>query len=407
MAQPLLQAADLRGAARLTTDAVTGIASLVEAMHARIARPFSLRGFAAATPDPERTRGITGLVYKSVRGVTHLVGGSTEALLGWLESVVAPADPHQPPRPEREGVVAALNGVLGDHLAASDNPLAITMRFRRSGRPLPLERAALRSSLPGATPRLLVLLHGLCMNDLQWRRAGHDHGDALARDLGYTPVYLHYNSGLGVSTNGRLLALLMERLVDAWPVPIERLVMMGHSMGGLVARSAIHHGALIRRGGLRWPARVSDLVCLGTPHQGAPLERAGHGVDLLLSAAPYAAPLARLGMVRSAGINDLRLGNIVGAPSGADGRHRCTQVGLPDQTRCYAVAASMGSSAVGLKARLLGDGLVPVASALGHHRDPDRHLAFADDRQAVVLQTGHLDLLSSAEVYGQLKHWLT
>jgi pimeloyl-ACP methyl ester carboxylesterase len=271
---------------------------------------------------------------------------------------------------------------------------------------LPLERSALRARLRDATPRLLVLLHGLCMNDLQWQRADHDHGDMLARELGYTPIYLHYNSGLSVSTNGRILAQLMERLYDAWPMPIDRLVMVGHSMGGLVARSAIHHGVQLQRGGLRWPTRVNDLVCLGTPHQGAPLERAGHGVDLLLGAAPYAAPLARLGKVRSAGINDLRLGNIVSAPSGDDGTHRCDQVSLPDATRCFAVAATLGPSGGHLKSRLLGDGLVPVASALGEHPEPDRRLAFAQDRQAVVHDTGHLDLLSSAEVQRLLRQWL-
>ncbi len=406
MTQPLLQAADLRGAARLTTEAVAGIASLVEAMHARIASPLSGPGAGAAVSGEERTRGIPGLVYKTVRGVTRLVGGSAEALLGCLQPLLAAPDPRQPPRPEREGVVAALNGVLGDHLAATDNPLAISMQFRRSGRPLPLERFALRSSVAGATPRLLVLLHGLCMNDLQWQRAGHDHGEALASECGYTPVYLHYNSGLSVSTNGRILAQLMESLYDAWPVPVERLVMIGHSMGGLVARSAIHHAAFIQRGGLRWPARVDDLVCLGTPHQGAPLERAGHGVDVLLGAAPYAAPLARLGKVRSAGINDLRLGNILSAPPGDDGTRRCAHVGLPHGTRCYAVAASLGPSAGSLKARLLGDGLVPVASALGQHRDTDRRLAFADDHQAVVHDTSHLELLSSPEVHARLRQWL-
>ena len=164
----------------------------------------------------------------------------------------------------------------------------------------------------------------------------------MARELGYTPIYLHYNSGLSVSTNGRILAQLMERLYDAWPVPIERLVMFGHSMGGLVARSAIHHGALIQRGGLRWPARVDDLVTLGTPHQGAALERAGHGVDLLLSAAPYAAPLARLSQLRSAGINDLRLGNILSSPGGDHGAPRGPQVDLPAKTRGFAVAGEPG-----------------------------------------------------------------
>ncbi|HEU5296623.1 MAG TPA: alpha/beta hydrolase [Burkholderiaceae bacterium] len=404
MTQPLLQAADLRGAARLTTEAVAALVSLVEAMHARIASLPRLPGSAAA-PDDERTRGLTGLVYETVRGVTRVVGGSAEALFGWLGPALTAPDPRQPPRAEREAVVAALNGLLGDHLAATANPLAIAMTFRQAGRELVPERFAMRAHLATASPRLVVLLHGLCMNDLQWQRAGHDHGAALARELGYTPVYLHYNSGLSVSTNGRILAQLMERLYDSWPVPIERLVMIGHSMGGLVARSAIHHGMQIQRGQLRWPTRVNDLVCLGTPHQGAPLEGAGHGIELLLGAAPYAAPLARLGKVRSAGIRDLRLGNVVSGRVADDGIHAQQQVSLPDASRCYAVAASLGSSTDQLKSKLLGDGLVPVASALGRHGAPDRRLAFADE--AVVHETGHLDLLSSAEVFGLLRQWLS
>ena len=107
MTQPLLQAADLRGAARLTTDAVAGLAGLVEAMHARIASLPRLPGFGEGVQAGERTRGITGFVYKTVRGVTHLVGGSTEALLGWLAPALVAADPDQPPRPEREAIVAA------------------------------------------------------------------------------------------------------------------------------------------------------------------------------------------------------------------------------------------------------------------------------------------------------------
>lgn len=407
MTQPLLQAADLRGATRLTTDAVVGLASLVEAMHARIATLPRIPGLGDAADPDERTRGITGLVYESVRGVTRLVGGGVEGLLGWLAPALAAVNPLQAPRPEREAILAALNGVLGDYLAATDNPLAISMQFRSAGQTLPLERQAIRSRLDRVTPKLLVLLHGLCMNDLQWERAGHDHGEALARELGYTPIYLHYNSGLSVSTNGRILAQLMERLYSAWPLPVERLVMLGHSMGGLVARSAIHHGPLMQRGELRWPGRVNDLICLGTPHHGAPLERAGHGVDLLLGAAPYAAPLARLGKLRSAGINDLRFGNILKGPSGEDGAGRCERVGLPDGVRCHAIAGSLGPASGSLKARLLGDGLVPVASALGQHEDPGRALGFAPERQAVVHETGHLDLLSSTVVYDLLRQWLS
>jgi hypothetical protein len=395
-----IRPADLRGAARLATDATTGLTDLVEAMHERIAR-VPLPGRA---PPRGRVGGIGGLVYKSVRGVTRLVGGSVDALL----AVIGQALPAADTTAERDAVVAALNGVLGDHLAATGNPLAIEMSLRLGGRPLVLERDALAAALPGAGPKLAVLLHGLCMNDRQWRRAGHDHGAALQRDLGYTPVYAHYNSGLHISANGAALARLIEHLTVQWPQPLQRLVLIGHSMGGLVARSALHSA---QQAGLAWPARVDDLVCLGTPHHGAPLERAGHWVDIVLGATPYAAPLSRLGKVRSAGITDLRHGNLL--DEDWDGHDRFARTGdrrrpvpLPAGVRCFAIAATTGARAGDGKDRWLGDGLVPLASALGRHADPGRTLAFEPERQWVGHRMGHLDLLSQPEVYAQLRRWL-
>lgn len=401
MTQPLLQAADLRGA-RLSTDAVAGLAGLVEAMHARAASQPLLRAHDEGAVDGS----LAGLLHGAARGATHAVGSGAEALFGWLAPALTATDPREPPDLGHEAVVAALNGLLGDHLAATDNPLAIRMAFRRAGAPLTLERLALRAGMRSATPKLLVLLHDLCMNDLHWQHADHDHGEALARESGYTPIYLHYNSGLSVSTNGRVLAPLMEKLYDAWPMPIERLVLMGHGAGGLVARSAMHHGLLLQRGKLRWTSRVNDLVCLGTPHMGAPLERAGHGVELLLGTTPHATELARLGRMRSAGISDFRLGNVLSGPPGDDGTHRCEQVSLPAGTRSFALAASLGPAGDTAKAKLSGDGLVPVASALGQHAEANRRLAFAADRQAVVHDTNHLELLSSPQVYDVLRRWL-
>lgn len=406
MTQPLLQAADLRGAVRLTAEAVAGLASLVEAMHVRIGSLPSLLGQGGTVEAPERAEGVTGFVYETVRGVTQLAGQSAEALLGCLAPFLAAADPHQAPRPEREAVLAALNGVLGNHLAATASPLAIPMQFRQSGQPLRLERHAMRQRLGSASPKPLVMLHGLCMSDLQWRHAGHDHGMALAQKLGYTPIYLHYNSGLSVSTNGRILAQLMETLCAVWPVPIERLVMIGHSMGGLVARSAVYHAGLIPRGAPRWLSQVSDLVCLGTPHQGAPLERIAQGVEQMLDATPYAAPFARLGRLRSAGIKDLALGNILREPGKGDDMSRSERVSLPGGVRCYAVAGSLGSGQGRASEWLLGDGVVPVGSALGQHDDPDWRLDFAAERRTVVYRTGHLALLSSTEVERLLLQWL-
>ena len=399
--RPPLRSSDLRGAVRLATDATAGLADLVEAMHERIARLPGLGG--AAAPDG-RARGISGLVYKTVRGVTRVAGGSIDALLGLL----APALGDDDPGPQREAVVAALNGVLGDYLAASSNPLATPMAFRRDGRPLVLESAALAARVPAAAGRLLVLLHGLCMSDLQWQRGGHDHGAALARDLGFTPVYLHYNSGLHISINGRMLALQMEQLVAQWPRPVERLVIVAHSMGGLLARSALHHAA---QAGQRWPQRLDDLVFLGTPHHGAPLERAGNWIDIVLGATPYAAPFARLGKVRSAGITDLRYGNLVdedwvGRDRFERSADRRQPLPLPDTVRCYAAAASIGRQSGDLKERLLGDGIVPLDSALGRHADPARTLTFAENRQWVGYGMNHLELLNRPDVYARLLQWL-
>jgi pimeloyl-ACP methyl ester carboxylesterase len=345
--------------------------------------------------------------------VTRLVGGSVDGLLGLLEPLLVQQpvpggdrNPARPRQPQREAIVAALNGVLGDHLAATHNPLAITMALRHAGQPLVLERAALQLRFPRANGRLIVLLHGLCMNDLQWLRDGHDHGAALAGELGATPLYLHYNSGLSIPDNARQFAGLVAQLLAAWPVPVERLVLLGHSMGGLVARSAL---AQAQDAGQTWPQQVTDLVCLGTPHFGAPLERAGHGVDVLLSNAPYAAPLARLGKVRSAGITDLRHGRVrpVAARS-QDDEAADPEVPLPLPTgpRCYAIAGCLGASSRSLKARLAGDGLVPVDSALGQHKDPARALHFSADRQWVAQGVNHMALLGDAGVHARLAAWL-
>jgi hypothetical protein len=368
----------LRGAARLATDATAGLVALVEAMHARIASPPGVPVRAG-----ERTSGVTGLVYRSVHGVTKLVGGSVDALLRLVEpKLLRPGAPSA----QREALLAALNGVLGDHLAASGNPLATPMTLRLQGHDVTTPGA-----LAAAGPALLLQVHGLCMHDGQWLRKGHDHGAVLAQALGFTPVTLRYNSGRAIADNGHDLALLLEDLLDRWPVPLERFAAIGHSMGGLVLRSALQQAATL---GLRWPAQLQDLVFLGTPHLGAPLERAGHGVDLLLGAAPYAAPLARLGRVRSAGITDLRHG----LPGDA--------APLPPDLRCWAVAATLGAPEAPLKTRLLGDGLVPLNSALGHHRDPRRSLGIPAERQCVVPSLGHFDLLSSPTVAATLQRWL-
>ncbi|MCL4184126.1 MAG: GPI inositol-deacylase [Burkholderiaceae bacterium] len=389
-----LQPGDLRGAMRLGLRAASDLTSLVEALHAEIAAvPLLLE------PLPNgRTRGITGLVYRSVRGVTQVVGTGLDAALGWLAPRLISETPSTA---ARCAAVAALNGVLGDHLAASRNPLAIRMQLRRNGLALRLERALLTEAFPDARAHVVVLAHGLCMNDRQWTRHGHDHGAALARDLDLTPLYLHYNSGLPVSLNGRRFARLLQTLVEQWPVPLQRLSIVGHSMGGLVARSACVHAAQL---GHTWLDRLDAIVFLGTPHRGAPLERGGHWFENLLQLSRYSAPFARLGAIRSAGITDLRHGTVFGPGSEADeaGTHIPP---LPSGVRCLAIAASLGRRAADLKDRLIGDGLVPLPSALGRSGRGVPPL-FARDAQWISYRTNHLDLLERSTVYAQIRRWL-
>lgn len=401
MSAPLRDPYDLRGLSRLAVDATVGVTDLVEAMHRGIARPWpSLRG-----APPTRTRGLTGWVYRSIRWVTHRVGRGLDATLAAVE----PALGDRPTSPRRESLVAALNGVLGDHLEATGNPLAIPLRLRHRRRDLPLSAEQLTAAVPVPSRRVVVLVHGLCRSDLHWRRRRHDHGAALARDLGATPVYVRYNSGRHVSDNARELAEALESMVAGWPVAVEEIAIVGHSMGGLVARGAYHYAD---RAGARWPRRVRHLVFLGTPHHGAPLERGGQWLHRVLGAIPYARPLGRLGSVRSAGITDLRHGNVVeedwqGRDRFAPHGDRRRPLPLPDGVRCFAVAATTRSEADGVRARLLGDGLVPLESALGRHPDPAYDLAIPPERQWIARGTGHLDLLARREVYERLRDWLS
>lgn len=390
--------ADLHGLGRLAVDATLGVTGLVEALHRTIATPASPLGPAPSEP----TRGITGLVYRSVTGITRAVGWGLDATLPRLAPLLGPA----PQSPRRDAMLAALNGVLGDHLAETGNPLAIAMALRQGGQPLVLEREALAAALPRAGGKLLVLVHGLCMNDLQWRRHGHDHGAALARDLGMVPLYLHYNSGRHVSTNGHEFARLLERLLQEWPAPVQDLVLIGHSMGGLLCRSACRSAA---QAGLRWPRRLRAMVFLGTPHHGSPLERAGSGVDSLLDLSPYTAPFGRIGRIRSAGIQDLRHGRLCDEDWQAPEGTSRTPVPLPEGVRCHVMAATTQASGArprrGL--RLPGDGLVPVASALGEHADPALRLQVPPERQWVGHGLNHFDLLSSDAAYEQIRRWLS
>ena len=391
---------DLRGAGRLAADLTVLVTEVVETMHHNIVRRPGVLGRATL----ESTKGLTGFVYRSVRGVTRLVGGTFDAVLAPLVSLSsAPSE-----WPGRAAVVGALNGVLGDQLDASNNPLAIPMQLRLGGAPLPFTSGEIAKLVPHPRQRVVVMVHGLCMTDTIWNRRSHDHGQSLAQDMQADAIYLRYNSGRHISTNGAEFAALLERLVEAWPVPLCELVLVGHSMGGLVIRSACASG---EASGHKWMRLLHALVFLGAPHQGVPLERSGHRVDMLLSASPYTVSFNRLGRLRSAGITDLRHGSLLDRDwlgrdrFARDGYLRHTQP-LPRKVPAFAIAGSLSNRAPGRGRPPRSDGLVPVASALGRHSDRSIAVNFPSSRQWIAYGTGHLDLLSSKAVYEQMKHWL-
>lgn len=419
-----LHISDLHGLSRLGIDGVRGITELVEDVHHAVLRVPGLR---AVSPE-RRTGGITGLVYRSINGVTELVGGGLNLAFAQVVPRLAPPVSS----PTREQFLAVLNGVLGDHLAESENPLAIQSTLRRVGRPVALDRASLAEAWPQASKRLLVTAHGLCMHDGQWRQPAPDGNngenpdatdlefgglpESLAASHGYSTVDFHYNTGRHISDNGRDFAEMLERLVANWPVEVEQLVILGHSMGGLVARSAAHYGL---EAGHAWIDLPTKMVFLGTPHHGSPVERAGHGIDRALTISRYSAPFTRLGKIRSAGITDLRHGNIIESDWQNDDhndRHEHDRFAhahdtrsparLPDHVECFAVAATLDDDHDSLRARHFGDGLVPVPSALGRHHDPAFELPIHIQNRFVATETGHLDLLRCPDVARKVHAWL-
>ena len=401
-----LHSSDVRGLVQLATQATASVTRIAEGVHQAVLNTIVVPGSKALG----LTRGITDLIYRSIHDGTLLIGNGLDTLLARLQPLFESRGKTRPATHQRAAVLAALNGVMGDRLVASNNPFATRMTLRYRGKALNWQTSP---PMPGATGKVLVLIHGLCMNDLQWQAQYEgsqiSHGEALDSVLGYTPVYLRYNSGLHTSQNGRELAGQLEQLVRHWPTRIEELTVVAHSMGGLLARSAFHYAS---QDALRWPGYLQNIVFLGTPHHGSPLERAGSWIDMLLGSTPYSAPFARLGQLRSAGITDLRYGHVLDEDwHGHDRFHRRPddrrQVPLPGGVACYTVAATTAARRSTLVDRFTGDGTVPLDSALGIHADKQRNLAFPESSQWIAYRMNHMDLLSRPEVTRQIVRWLT
>ena len=271
-----LRPSDLRAVAQLVTQATHGAVHVTEGVHQSVWSTMGVTGSA-----PGQTSGLTGLVYRAVHGITELVGRGLQAGLLKIEPLLTSLVDAPQETPQREAVLAALNGVMGDRLVASHNPLATPMTLRYQGKPLAWDAMP---AMPQATGKVLVLIHGLCMNDLQWHpkpEMQSDHGVVMEQRLGYAVVYVRYNTGLHTSQNGHQLAQQLAQLVAHWPVPVTEISVVAHSMGGLVTRSAVHAAGSITAAGAKaspWLGLLKNIVFLGTPHHGSPLERAGNWI---------------------------------------------------------------------------------------------------------------------------------
>jgi pimeloyl-ACP methyl ester carboxylesterase len=259
-----------------------------------------------------------------------------------------------------------------------------------------------------ARPRLVVFVHGLMGTELTWRWGPEvPYGERLAHDLDCTPLYVRYNTGRHISENGRSLAELLEELVRDWPVPVREIALVGHSMGGLVARSACCRASL---DGMEWVRHVRHVVSLGTPHLGAPLEQAAHRAAYALWQLPETRPLGNFLRRRSSGIRDLNQGSLVDE----DWRDRdrdalrlaaCQEVPLLEGAAHHFVSATVTRSATHPVGRLVGDVLVLVPSASGESRT--RRIGFRAEDGHHLGSAHHLALLNHPVVYEKLLGWLS
>lgn len=307
-------------------------------------------------------------------------------------------------------LVSALNGLIGDQLERSGSALHQPASVRVDGGAVALDPASVAAAFPDASSQVVVFLHGLMGNEFYWDWGGagvaDTYGGRLAVDLGCTPVYLRYNTGLHISENGMAVASLLDELVTAWPVEVQGMALVGHSMGGLVARSACHQAS---ESGQCWTQHVRHVISLGTPHLGAPLEQGAHVAAEALYALPETRMLGAFLRRRSAGIRDLRHGSLVDE----DWRDRdphalraaaCKEVPLLVGARHCFVSATITRSPQHPLGRLLGDILVLVPSANGQGRT--RRIPFEAEHGYHVSPAHHLALLNHPEVYERLREWL-
>ena len=331
------------------------------------------------------------VISSGVYAVIHHGSGGLLEAAALIEKHHTGFSSGKPPGRFASGLHSALNGAFGDHLAASNSVLAINMAIQVNGAALPLATDALRMAFPEAGQRLCVFIHGLGCDEHCWdpdegsaESASH-FGRQLEAELTYTPIYLRYNSGLPIAENCARLAVLLDDLLAAWPQPASELVIIGHSMGGLIALGACDQATA---SGMHWPQSTRMLICLGSPQLGSPVERLGHLANSALNLTKITAPLGKIAAARSQGVKDLRHG-----PGAAQ---------APSESPSIAfrfVGASLAKNGDHPFGKFFGDGLVPLSSAIAHQID-------GDVQNATFGKLGHMGLLNDSRVYRQIREWL-
>jgi len=389
----------------LAGEAASGLTSQIREMHRVIAqRVWDAVGVAAAPVQVAHDQ-IADKAYWAARVTARaLVRGGARAI-----SLTRPDDaPSIDESPRGRLAVGALNGAFGDVLHRRANELALGMTVRCAGRDVAVSPAALAAAFPEATGRLVLFVHGLCETDDAWELGAERHvpyGVRLQTELGYTSLYLRYNTGRHVSENGRELAGLLERLVEAWPVEVGEIAMIGHSMGGLVSRSACHYAV-----DHAWPSKVAHVFTLGTPHVGVPIEKAATATAAALARVPETRGLAHALNARSSGIQDLGHGYLVDEdwldqePYAFIKRVGSEIPFLPSANH-YFVSATVTRELDAPVGRVVGDLLVLHPSAWGQARRGQR-LRFPVEQYRHVGGASHLDLLNHPAIYEQICKWL-
>jgi pimeloyl-ACP methyl ester carboxylesterase len=392
----------LRGGTEALCEGVLEVTRAVQGVHEAV-----LDSVDCVAPLSAPVRHTSRWVYAAIRGATRVGGGAVSLGL----ALGRPAGGATPLRPWQQATLGACNAAFGDLLAEGGSPWALPMALCRDGEPLVLTREALASRLPAPRGHVVVFLHGLGNTDASWLDAsGGSFGAALeasrAGEGGCSALALRYNTGVHLHENGRQLDALLEALVEAWPVPLERLTLVGYSMGGLLARSAGHASRAHAR---QWRRRLAGVACIGSPHRGTLLERGGHLLTRALGVLPHTRPVGLLGGRRSAGIKDLRHGSL--AAGDWQGRH-------PDSCKAFEpqpvdwlegvpyllVATSVDPLGVAPLAETLGDGLVSRHSA--HHPRVSRPEAPGQVTRVHLAGIGHLAQPHHPRVLAALQDWL-